>query len=277
VTTLSIHTPTKGCINSCKFCCSKQHDEFPFPTYNGGTFNDDFNTILTEKLLYARQRGIQTLIFTGDGEPVSNLPYVYKVLQLNDTLGNDRFVDTEIQTTGVTLNDFILDEMWIRGIRSISLSVSDIFSDGMNMHIQNTPEKLHYKLRPLCESVREHGFTLRISLNFLGLHDPQHIIEGLSYYKPDRVTIRGLYADGDSPEAEWVRENRGDTSSIRSLLDECGGVIRELPNGNKIYSLNGVSFLVDDDCMGKMGDRYLILRPNLKLYSKWDDKASLVY
>lgn len=50
--------------------------------------------------------------------------------------------------------------------------------------------------------------------------------------------------------------------------------------------------LIDDDCMAKNGERrvfgeppmsrdesykYLILRPDCKLYSQWDDKASLIF
>ena len=41
------------------------------------------------------------------------------------------------------------------------------------------------------------------------------------------------------------------------------------------------STVLDEDCMAKADGRdeynYLILRPNRKLYSKWDDPASLIF
>lgn len=41
-----------------------------------------------------------------------------------------------------------------------------------------------------------------------------------------------------------------------------------------------MSTVLDEDCMSeeaKESVKYLILRPNCKLYSKWDDKGSLVF
>lgn len=52
-------------------------------------------------------------------------------------------------------------------------------------------------------------------------------------------------------------------------------------------SLHGLSVVLDDDCMGKRdctadgnteeNYKYLILRPDCKLYSAWDDPASLIF
>ena len=52
--------------------------------------------------------------------------------------------------------------------------------------------------------------------------------------------------------------------------------------GYSIRYINGMSVVFDDDCMGKNPKndntlKYLILRPNCKLYSSWDDPASLVF
>jgi hypothetical protein len=47
------------------------------------------------------------------------------------------------------------------------------------------------------------------------------------------------------------------------------------------YDVNGISTVIDDDCMATDFNneslRYLILRENCKLYSKWDTKGSLVF
>jgi hypothetical protein len=47
------------------------------------------------------------------------------------------------------------------------------------------------------------------------------------------------------------------------------------------YSMDNMSIVVDFDCMNKKGDKkdlkYLILRRNCRLYSEWDDPASLIF
>jgi len=46
------------------------------------------------------------------------------------------------------------------------------------------------------------------------------------------------------------------------------------------YSVDGMSTVLDEDCMNteaKEELKYVILRPNCKLYSKWDDTASLIF
>ena len=51
--------------------------------------------------------------------------------------------------------------------------------------------------------------------------------------------------------------------------------------GADIRHVKKMSVIFDDDCMGKSPTsnavKYLILRPNCKLYSSWDDPASLVF
>ena len=45
------------------------------------------------------------------------------------------------------------------------------------------------------------------------------------------------------------------------------------------YSVNGMSIVLDDDCM-KTKDvnlRYIVLRQNCKLYTRWDDKGSILF
>lgn len=68
---------------------------------------------------------------------------------------------------------------------------------------------------------------------------------------------------------------------INSFIKTYGTVLGKLPYGATKYSYNDMSIVLDDDCMGKRNDndayKYLILRPNCKLYSSWDDKASLIF
>ena len=70
------------------------------------------------------------------------------------------------------------------------------------------------------------------------------------------------------------------------ILDAAGKPLGRLPYGATKYSLMGLSVVIDDDCMAKKKDvtvdggdavKYLILQPDCKLYSQWDDPASLIF
>ena len=63
-------------------------------------------------------------------------------------------------------------------------------------------------------------------------------------------------------------------------VKEKGIPIARLPYGFIQYSVNGISTVIDDNCMSKDTIdemKYAILRPNGHLYSRWDDKGSLIF
>jgi len=72
----------------------------------------------------------------------------------------------ELQTTGVMLykkdNIYLLNRL---GVNTISISVSDIFSDERNMEIEGVPEKLKFKLNELITFLKGFDFNIRLSLN----------------------------------------------------------------------------------------------------------------
>lgn len=105
-------------------------------------------------------------------------------------------------------------------------------------------------------------------------------------YHADQVTLRVLYASDDGrPENVWVRENAADRETAAKLYEfvhQNGTLLGRLPYGAYKYGLDGMSVVVDSDSMGKESDdvetyKYLILRPDCRLYSSWDDPASRVF
>lgn len=61
-----------------------------------------------------------------------------------------------------------------------------------------------------------------------------------------------------------------------------GKVLGVLPHGAVKYSVDELCVVMDEDCMDKRektGEdyKYLILQPDCKLYSQWDDPASLIF
>ena len=68
--------------------------------------------------------------------------------------------------------------------------------------------------------------------------------------------------------------------SIKNYIREYGRPLEVLAFGQTRYDVDGISTVLDDDCMStqvKPELKYLILRPNCKLYTKWDSTASLLF
>lgn len=105
------------------------------------------------------------------------------------------------------------------------------------------------------------------------------------------MTLRVLYADSDETEqGKWVKEHAMSPNQVKQIAEyvmENGKPLGRLPYGALKMSLHGLSVVLDDDCMGKRdctadgnteeNYKYLILRPDCKLYSAWDDPASLIF
>jgi hypothetical protein len=92
-----------------------------------------------------------------------------------------------------------------------------------------------------------------------------------------------MYASGDSPEPKWLEDHHVESrwwEQLNETMVAWGREVDRLEYGRVKYGIDGVGIVVDDDCMsGTTLDvaKYLILRPDCKLYSKWETKASLIF
>jgi len=141
IQSLSIVVPTKRCVNNCAFCVSKTHDN----NYENCIETNDelFERDYIERLEFARESGVNTIILTGTGEALQNKKFLNKFAEWNKKLFRPFHV-IELQTTGVFLNDETLN--WLRkdiGVKTISLSVSDLFNNENNLSLIGVTEKLH--------------------------------------------------------------------------------------------------------------------------------------
>ena len=125
---------------------------------------------------------------------------------------------------------------------------------------------------------------------------PQYIFKRLKELEVSQVTFRKLYSsENDTKEDGWVIKHKvgdyffksldeyvvgtkdGKTGKIIPNFPDCGygNLIGSLSFGGNLYDVNGISTVIDNDCMNlKGGDlnefRYLILRPDCHLYPKWE-------
>lgn len=291
IQSLSIVVPNKECINNCEFCVSKMHNDRYPNNLNPAEPNFDLHlNDYIKRLEFARDNGCNTVMLTGTSEPQQNrtfLTYFGMILKIM----RNPFRWIEMQTTGAMLDDNYL--RFLRnhvGVNMISLSISSL-DDETNNKIINPPEKFKVHLADLCWLIKACGFGLRLSLNLTKSFDqfvgcPEQLFKKCNYLNADQVTLRQLYKSGtDSRQDAWIDKNGMalcDFKIIQNYVKNHGKPLGILPHGTIKYSLNSLCVVIDTDCMDKKEKtsedyKYLILQPDCKLYSQWDDPASLIF
>lgn len=286
IQSLSVCVPTGTCVNNCAFCVSRMHNEdYPNMMDSHNPYYDLYLKDYIRRLEFARDNGCNTVMLTGTAEPQQNMVFLREFGNMNQNL-TQPFRWIEIQTTGV-----LMDRNTLRllrnhvGVSTVSMSLSS-FDDDENQINNGTPEKLKVNIKEFCGLVKEYGFNLRLSLNMTHDFEEYGIETMFDYIKilqADQVTFRKLYfTQADTPQNNWVRKNccnLGFIDRIESRV-RTGTMLGKLEYGQEQWSYQGVSYVFDEDCMSKdvrAELKYLILRPNARLYSKWDDRASLVF
>jgi hypothetical protein len=253
----------------------------------GFKFNVDEQDYM-KRLRFSMDNGCNTVILTGTGEPLQNKGFLRTFSRLNALLPSP-FLWIEIQTTGVMLDKenlaFLRRDI---GVNTISLSISDLFNDENNADIIGIVPRLRFNLTELCALIKKYGFNLRLSLNMIknyGDHGYYDIIRKAKELGADQITFRKLYNTHGEHETidTWVDINKVDDiflDYIKRLIKTTGKALNVLPFGAIKYSVEGISVVIDEDCMGeniKDTFKYLVLRENCKLYSDWADKGSLIF
>lgn len=279
IQSISIVVPTNGCINCCKFCVSRMH------TNNYTRYFDPFH--IQKRIDWAIMNGVNTCIFTGTGEVLQNKPFLKKIAYLFQKMDYP-FPNTEVQTTGVMLDKETYSLFRNMGVNTISLSISNPFDDENNMEIIGVPENLKFSLREITNDIKENGFNVRYSLNLTKIYDqtPATLLFGrLKRLNPDQLTFRKLWDNGNESleQTIWVKENKCSEATYNMIFDHIannGKPLYRLPFGAMAYSIDGISTVIDDNCMSKNDVdklKYVILRENGKLYCQWDDEGSLIF
>lgn len=297
IQSLSICVPAVKCINDCVFCCSKMH---------GGDYEDRFTPIsitmsyiedMKKRLQYARDNGCNTLMLTGNNEPQQNKNFLRVLGAVNKSLKNP-FLNIEMQTSGAFIDDDMLDFLQDVGVTTMAISVACINNDAMNKELIHTPDK-NLNIRQLCQKIKARNMNLRICLNMndymltQGIHiwngseSLKNIIALCSEFHADQITCRALWTSEDgTSQAEWISKNvtAATYNFIRFFKEEVkvnGRYLDTLEYGLNRYDYLGFSTVIDEDSMAqeenKDSVKYLILRPDGHLYSKWDSKASLIF
>lgn len=287
IQSLSVSVPGKRCINDCAFCVSKMHaDKYTNMMDENKPFYDLYQKDYIQRLEFARDNGCNTVMLTGNCEPQQNRSFLERFGTINNMLERP-FRWIEMQTTGV-----LLDESYLRFLRNhvrvstISLSCSSFDSDA-NAAYNGTRPELKVDIPRLCASIKKYDFNLRLSVNLTDEFEKlgvEGIFAAATSLMADQLTFRQLYVSGkDTAQDAWISEHGASKEfheGIRQYIGRMGRSLERLEFGAVKYSVHGMSVVYDSDCMSsavKEELKYLILRENCKLYSHWDDKASLVF
>jgi len=270
-------------------------DTYPFLMDENLSQFDLYMREYIKRLEYARFNGCNTLMLTGSSEPQQNRKFLTFFGMFMQLMKNP-FHCIEMQTTGVGIDrDYLRFLKSHVGVSLISLSVFAL-EDDLNVGIINPPKGMEHSVLDLACDIKDFDFSLRMSLNLTKYFDrfathPADLFDNLKrVYEADQVTLRVLYESGKGcPEDEWVRNNSASPETVailKSYIIDNGRLLGVLPYGARKYSVHGMSVVIDDDSMGKDSQKretqpdtykYLILRPNCRLYSEWDDPGSLIF
>lgn len=287
IQSLSIDVPA-GCLNKCHFCVAHMHrNEYENQIENNHRFRRLYSEDYKKRLLFARDNGCNTVMLTGNGEPLLNRKFLENFSEWNQNLPTP-FRWVEIQTSGT-----LLDDEYLRFLRdcvqvnTISLSLSNVFCSEKNAVYNRTDPRHIVDIDHLCSEIKRYDFNLRLSLNMTDYYNDEtaeSIFKRALQLKANQVTFRVLYESGQGTEEDkWAQEHRCDNKVIDNITEyilKHGRALEILPFGAVKYSVHEMSVVLDKDCMNtKTSDvmKYLILRPDCKLYSRWDDKGSLVF
>ena len=283
IKSLQIHVPA-GCPNRCKFCVAGQHKKGKYK-----------NILSSEPEFYdasigwAKENGCNCMVISSTGEPLVNPNYIERVLKTNKSLTTP-FRWIELQTSGAGYDQVDMHRLKELGLRTISLSLSSIWDSGENKEYNQARKNFFVNITAICTDIIDMGFNLRLSLNMTDYQlnrdrrTPKALIERANDLGATSITFRKLYADFDTVQGKWIKEH-GTNSHLWKCLTNyitANGTLGErLPSGDVRYYINEMSTVIYDDCMDKKNDtdnfRYLILRPNGKLYTKWDNDGSILF
>ena len=291
IQSLSIAVPA-GCTNNCSFCVAHMHrEDYCNQIEKNKRFTELYTKDYKKRLLFARDNGCNTVMLTGNGEPLLNQNFLEKFALWNESLPSP-FRWIEIQTSGTLLNDEYL--RFLRntvGANTISLSLSSMFDSKKNAEYNRTKKGLEVDIDKLCAEIKRYDFNLRLSLNMTDVYNevtPEEIFLRAKQLRADQVTFRKLYTSSenpDTPENKWIKEHKCSDEKFKEIEDyikKNGKTLEVLPFGAIKYAIFELGVVVDYDCMStEVKDngtvKYLVLRENCKLYSRWDEKGSLIF
>ena len=287
---LFVVVPGETCINNCAYCPGRIAPIKGIPCLTEDSVHYSLcRSDYIRRMEFARDNGCNTLIITGKCEPQQSKTFLEKIGMINNEL-HKPFPIIEMQTTGTQLTKEYL--FFLRAniqVTTIALSLA-AFDDKTNNNILGMHEDNYINLASLCETIKQLGLNLRLSIHLTEYFDiyknnPATLFDDAKKrFHADQLILRKLNAVGTTPQAEWVRNHSASPQTlaeIKNYISQYGRYPMTIEFDRARYSLHGMSVVVDEHGLKEDDDgfnkSYVILRSNGKLYSHWNDEGSLIF
>jgi hypothetical protein len=250
--------------------------------------NENLSLRLQEALSYAKFHGVDTVLFTGSGEPT--LCWDLPAMAVEASTMPIR----ELQTNGYKLSQQLRND-WIENFTHISISAAST-DPARSAEIMGLPRDYNYL--ELAKTLSQLGFVVRIQLNLNKIGNPPtfaveafvdvftRLLRKKGVHQLSLHQIQTPYGKPKKSSGEyvkWIEEHAWSAKQCHKIwraVADLGVHLRTLSFGAKVYDVNSVSVAVTH-CMDMEGRdesqiRSLILQPDGHLYHHWNYRGSIL-
>lgn len=271
---ITISVPYERCSKNCPYCISKM-------TGYMDTSLTNFYRNLPLAKAFADKCSTTHLLITSKGEPLQNIEDVKKVCLIFDGY------PIELQTNGDEFTEDICIELWVHGVKVVSVSVDDpkYFNSG-DFYDHIWKMILEPGMIPRATVIITDIFEEWKLVDFIGACNDFGIRQ-LTFRNP---TIPERTVDTlESKKAVKYISDHGDDRHYKSLHQEImdtvmngqGNIIMQLPFGPIVYDIQGIGITCMEYCMQEQSNglniRNLIYQEDGHLYTCWDKKGSILW
>ena len=286
VKTYSVCVGNRVCNAKCPFCIARM-------TGTAGVEPGEAPVIdpvrLRKGAELAKHLGATTALITGKGEPTLWPERLYEALDVVKEV----FPLVEVQTNGIALSDWILGEMWARGVTMVALSA---------VHYRTEANKECYGdkypfsgLMGLVDAVHLKNMSVRVTCMLCkgwidSVNEVQRLIRWAHTQKVEQLTIRAITKPeipSDKTVGDWVTAHQIDEKAMEEIYYHIylkADRLNTLVHGN-VYAYNlgdgDEQNVCLSDCLTHNPDsneiRQLIYCPDGHVRYDWVHDAAIVF
>lgn len=280
---LYIHVPGQACATPCAYCMTRSYMLRPSSCLDENSpryvlCKQDFY----KRMAFARDVGCNAIFIVGDCEPQKNRAFLERITIINNMLARP-FRIIELTTTGRNLTkEYLYFLRSVIGVTTIDLNVA-AFDDTLNQELAGMiNEDAKVELVPLTHMIKDLTFNLHLHV-YLSKYFERYREDPTQFFKDCEGKYCAQYLSIHNTPApnDWLKSKAGSSTmqeNVENYIKSRGTFLAEFPSYADVYALNNLIILMDppNEKNATMLDG-LILQTDGHLYSKWDEKTSLVF
>lgn len=265
---LAVSIPNVGCDKNCPYCVSAMTG---YIKHNPRLFQRNLIKVIT----IAKAYGVESVIFTGKGEPCLNMPAVIDCAKMFGEF------PIELQTNGYALgsNFGYAQSLYDSGVNTIAISIDKL----------NDFRRVESLVKEFSDK-----FIFRATINLtkmISSFSAEALIDYASDFGFKQMSLREVvapnYAEAGAAHKAWIdhnvdkERNKAIISEFSDILRYKGRFIRKLPYGASLFGYKGLSLTYFEYCIQDNSDvdniRSLIYQEDGHLYSAWNAAESIIF